>query len=213
MMKFGPLMPKKEKKEKPTVDQQIMEAGVRLRALKRKYEVILERELRALRYSKEKNRENPKATANIKNAYFCLTVVAKVQDRLREITSLQELAKAMNEMSAVIKLVNGVEGKTEKVNTRALNSGMKKMEKNGEKSGGGMPNYFAQPLDELVPDDIIDRLIKGEALEQCLDESEYAMPDLSDVEPIMGDPEGGNDLLLDDFSDILEGIEESGRDL
>lgn len=213
MMKFGPLMPKKEKKAKPTVDQQIMEAGVRLRALKRKYEVILERELRALRYSKEKNRENPKAKANIKNAYFCLTVVAKVQDRLREITSLQELAKAMNEMSAVIRLINGVEGKTEKVNTRALNSGLKRMEKNDEKSGGGMPNYFTQPLDELVSDDVIDRLIKGEDLAQCLDESEYAMPDLSGVEPIMADPEGTSELSMDDFSGILADIDELGRDL
>ncbi len=54
-MKMKPLFPKKEngktsavqKKEKPSVDQQIMETGVRLRGLQRKYRIIIDRELRA----------------------------------------------------------------------------------------------------------------------------------------------------------------------
>ena len=59
-MRMKPLFPKKEnggktaapKKEKPTVDEQIMETGVRLRGLQRKYRIIIDRELRALRGSR-----------------------------------------------------------------------------------------------------------------------------------------------------------------
>ena len=183
-MKFGPLMPKKEKKEKPSIDQQIMEAGVRLRALQRKYRVMIERELRAVRYSKTQKKENPKATANLKSAFYALSVVNKAQARLREITSEQELAKAMNEMSAVLKLINGIDGKTEKVNTKSLNAGIKKMDKNAAKSDDGTANAFVQPLDELVDDSIIERLLKGDSLDRCLNDEEDLVQDLMDAVPI-----------------------------
>ena len=147
-MRMKPLFPKKEnggktaapKKEKPTVDEQIMETGVRLRGLQRKYRIIIDRELRALRGSRARKQDNPKAVQNLKNAYYCLTIVNKAQERLREITTLQELSKAMNEMGAVLKLMNVVAGKTEKVKTRALQKGIRGMEKAAGRDDGGSNN-------------------------------------------------------------------------
>ena len=126
------------KKEKPSVDQQIMEAGVRIRGLQRKYRVIIDRELRALRGSRAKKQENPKAVNNLKNAYYCLTIVNKAQERLREITTLQELSTAMNEMGSVLKLMNVVAGKTEKVKSRPLRKEIRRMEAAAGKDDGGM---------------------------------------------------------------------------
>ena len=41
---------------------------------------------------------------------------------------MQELSRAMNEMGSVLKLMNRVAGRTEKVNTEALQKGIKGME-------------------------------------------------------------------------------------
>lgn len=212
-MKFGPLMPKKEKKEKPSIDQQIMEAGVRLRALQREYRVVIERELRAVRYSKSQKKENPKATANLKSAFYALSVVNKAQARLREITSAQELAKAMNEMSAVLKLINGIDGKTEKVNTKSLNSGIKKMDKNAAKSDEGQANVFTQPLDELVDDSIIERLLKGDSLDCCLNDEEDLVQNLTDVIPISESIVKDLGPSNDDMDKDMHQIEELSKDL
>lgn len=191
-VKMKPLFPKKEngrtfavqKKEKPSVDQQIMETGVRLRGLQRKYRIIIDRELRALRGSRARKQDNPKAVNNLKNAYYCLTIVNKAQERLREITTLQELSKAMNEMGSVLKLMNVVSGKTEKVKTRALQKGIRGLEKATGKDEGGMSNFFQQPLDTLVGDDIIESLLNGKSLEACMDEQEGIQVDPEDAVPL-----------------------------
>ncbi len=209
-MKMKPLFPKKEnsgrtaapKKEKPTVDQQIMETGVRLRSLQRKYRIIIDRELRALRGSRAKKQENPKAVNNLKNAYYCLTIVNKAQERLREITTLQELSMAMNEMGAVLKLMNVVAGKTEKVKSRALQKGIRGMEKAAGRDDGGMKNFFREPLDTLVGDDIIESLLSGKSLEACMDEQEGIQVDPSEAVP----------LSTEYFQELGE-LDSSGSDL
>ena len=172
------------KKEKPTVEQQIMEIGVRLRGLQRKYKVVIERELRALRGSRSRKQENPKAEASLKNAYYCLTIVNQAQNRLREITSMQELSRAMNEMGSVLKLMNRVAGRTEKVNTRALQKGIKGMEGAAQQGEAGMKQFFQQPLDALVGDDIIESLLKGKSLEECMDDQEGIRMDPADAVPL-----------------------------
>ena len=209
-MRMKPLFPKKEnsgrtaapKKEKPTVDQQIMETGVRLRSLQRKYRIIIDRELRALRGSRAKKQENPKAVNNLKNAYYCLTIVNKAQERLREITTLQELSTAMNEMGAVLKLMNVVAGKTEKVKSRALQKGIRGMEKAAGRDDGGMKNFFKEPLDTLVGDDIIESLLSGKSLEACTDEQEGIQVDPSEAVP----------LSTEYFQELGE-LDSSGSDL
>lgn len=207
-MKKGPLFPKKEKQD---VDYQIMEAGVRIRGLQRKYRVIIERELRALRYSRERKRENPKAMANLKNAYYSLSVINRAHERLQEISSLQELCKAMNEMGAVLKLMNTISGRTEKVNTRALNAGMKGMEKAGQRDDSGVSNFFSLPVDSLVDDAVIERLLGGESLEECMEmeESSVKMEEILPFsEEFLQNMGAGNDL-----DQSMADIEELTKDL
>ncbi len=203
-MKKEPLFPKKEK---PDVDHLITEAGVRLRGLQRKYRVIIERELRALRHSRTQKRDNPKAVTNLKNAYYSLAIISRAQERLREITSFQELCKAMNEMGSVLKLMNRISGKTEKVKVNKLNAGIRKLDKAAERDEGGMQNMFQQPLDALVEDEIIERLLKGESVDSCLDMEDGILMDMEEVLPF-GESfvrESGEELDLDQsMADIDE---------
>lgn len=203
-MKKEPLFPKKEKMD---VDHQIMEAGVRLRGLQRKYRVVIERELRALRHSRTQKRDNPKAVTNLKNAYYSLAVTSRAQERLREVTSLQELCKAMNEMGAVLKLMNRIDGRTEKVKVNKLNAGIRKLDKATQRDDGGMQNIFQTPLDSLVEDEIIERLLKGESVDACLDMEDGILMDMEDILPFgetfAGEP--GEEVDLDQsMADIDE---------
>lgn len=210
-MKKGPLFPRREK---PDVDKQILEAEVRLRALKRKYKVMLERDVRTIRYSRDIKKENPKAVANLKNAYYSLCIVNKAEERLRDITSIHELCKAMNEMGSVLKLMNSISGRTEKVNTRRLASGIKGMDKAAQRDEGGMTNLFREPIDELVDDSIVERLIKGEPLQECLDMEDGILQNMEEILPFTEEflqNMDGADAI--DIDESMANIDELMRDL
>lgn len=201
-MKKGPLFPKKGKRD---VDHEILEAGVRMSGLQRKYRVIVERELRAIRYSRERRRDNPKAVTNLKNAYYALTVINRAQERLREITTIQELSKAMNEMGAVLKMMNRISGRAEKVDDRQIRKDLRKMDKAEGRDGTGMQNIFQAPLDTLVDDDVVERLLKGASLEECLDMEEGIQAGMEDVLPL------GEEIL--DGLDSEEVLDQSMADI
>ena len=114
---------------------------------------------------------------------YSLAVTNKAQDRLREITSVQELCKAMNEMGAVLKIMNRIDGRTEKVKVNKLNAGIRKMDKAAQRDEGGMQNMFKEPLDSLVEDEVIERLLKGESVDSCLDMEEGIMMDMEEILP------------------------------
>ena len=206
-MKKGPLFPKKEKRD---VDHEIMEAGVRMSGLQRKYRVIVERELRALRYSRERKRDNPKAMTNLKNAYYALTVINRAQERLREITTIQELSKAMNEMGAVLKMMNRISGRTEKVDDKQIKKGLRNMDRAEGRDGTGMQNIFQAPLDTLVDDDVVERLLKGATLEECLDMEEGIQAGMEEVLPFGEvfldslDSEEALDQRMPDIDELLK---------
>ena len=64
-MKFGPLFPRNDKakaeKTKKDNNHQLIEANVRLQAVKKKYKIMIERDLKQIKYSKMHKQENPKA--------------------------------------------------------------------------------------------------------------------------------------------------------
>ena len=47
-----------------------------------------------------------------------------------------------------------------------------------------MSNFFQQPLDTLVGDDIIESLLNGKSLEACMDEQEGIQVDPEDAVPL-----------------------------
>lgn len=164
-MKMNPLFPKKEKKSR---DEVILDLDVQLRRLEDQYNVIINRELRAVKYSRKQNQENPKAVNKVKNAYYGLGIVKQAQENLREVRSNHELCKTMNEMGAALKMLNRLSGASEHVNRGQINRQINKMNKNADSRDGGMDNVFKASINDLVSDDIVERLLSGESVQNCL---------------------------------------------
>lgn len=188
-MKMNPLFPKKQKK---TRDEMILDLDVKLRRLEDQYNVIINRELRAVRYSRKHNTENPKAVNKIKNAYYGLGIVKNAQDNLREIRSEHELCKTMNEMGTALKALNRLSGSSEHVHSYTLNRQINKMNQNADRRDGGMGNIFKTSIDELVSDDVIERLVGGESVKNCLDSDGGTFINMPFSPEMMADIEGMN---------------------
>lgn len=210
-MKLGDLF----KNNETTVDQKIMEAGVRLRALDKKYRVIIEKELRVIRYDKvNKHKDNLRAISKLKNAYYGLTIVNTSRERLSEITSTQELNKALNETGNILKLLNGIDGGSEKVKKFTLNYQLKKQDKAIAKEEGGISPVFKTPIDTLVEDDVVERLLGGQTLDDCLDGATGILCDMDEAIPFSEaffSEMGQDDLNLgeetmSDINDLLSGL-------
>lgn len=191
-----------QKKEKPSIQQQIIEADSRLRGLQKKYSIIIEKELRTIRYNKDHRLDTTKSTTSLKNAYYSLSVVNLAQDRLQEMSSINELCKAMNELGSVLKVINGISGKAQKVNVRKLNKNIDKL--SDEKTGiGGLYN---KPIDSLVDDSVVERLLRGDELEDCLYTQDGITISLDDVIPYSED-------YLGELNDSDLNIDESMADI
>lgn len=166
-MKFDPLFPKKKKKD---IDQQIMETGVMLSNLEDKFRIVIGREIRVLR----NNRNDKRAQEKVKNALFSLQVVRNAQEQLNDIDTTHALNQAMNNLGLALKSLNGISFRSENVNSFRLQRGMDKMDKNAEKRGGGIGNFFKQDINELIDDSTIERLVAGESVDSCLNGSEIS---------------------------------------
>ncbi len=157
------------KKDQTDVRRQIFDAGIRLRELERSYRMYIEINLRAVRFARSQKKENTKAQIKLKNAYYSLQIVRMARERLEDIETTRQLNETMNEMSEVLKLMNGIYGKTEKI-SRGLNRNLESMEQSVEKDHTLLENIFSKaPIDTLVDDTVIERLVQGESLESCLD--------------------------------------------
>lgn len=177
---FKPLLSSNKtakKAAKPSIDEQILDAGVRLRALESNYKTIIKRELGAIRKSKSMNRDNPKATAKVKNAFYALSVVNHARESLREITSAQELAKSMNELNSVLHLLGTISGNTEKAK-RVKPETLDRIDDNTDR---GIQKIFKGGIDNLVDDSVLDQLLKGEEIDDCLEQQEVKYDSADDV--------------------------------
>ncbi|MBQ9148100.1 MAG: hypothetical protein IJX69_00880 [Oscillospiraceae bacterium] len=188
-MKMNPLFPKKAKK---TRDEVILDLDIQLRRLEDQYNIIINRELRALRYSRKNNNDNPRAVSKIKNAYYGLGIVKQAQENLREVRSQHELCRTMNDMGAALKALNRISGQSEHVNSFNLNYQIDRMNKNSDRRDGGMGQVFKTSINDLVGDDIVERLISGETPEKCLNGEGGTFLNMPFSPELMADLEGMN---------------------
>lgn len=203
-MKFDPLFPKKKKKD---IDQQIMETGVMLSNLEDKFRVVIGREIRVLR----NNRKDKRAQEKVKNALFSLQVIRRAQEQLNDIDTTHALNQAMNNLGLALKSLNGIAFRSESVNSFRLQRGIDKMDKNAEKRSGGIGNFFREDINKTIDDSIIDRLLKGESVDSCLNSEEVvqAAEDIfsfteDDLEQINFGQSMENDDMANDMDDVLD---------
>lgn len=175
----------KEKKQKRdelakerNFDEQIFEIGVKLRELKTRYKVIIERQLRLIRHAREINKVDKRAESTLKTSYYSLIMVERAQERLTEISDDHELCRAMNDMSSVFKMMNGLANPSQKIKDIILKMRVEKMEGNAVNDGERLEEQEKlmrsnfQPVDKIVSDEVIEKLINGTPLEDCINYQE-----------------------------------------
>ena len=117
-------------KNKKSRDEMILDLDIQLRRLEDQYKIIINRELRALRYSRKNNSENPRSVGKIKHAYYGLGVIKQAQENLRDVRTTNELFSTMNEMGTALKLLNRISSSTERPHSFTIDRQIKKMDKN-----------------------------------------------------------------------------------
>ena len=216
----------KKRAKEEQIDAAILDTDVKLRLLKDKYRLLLEKELRIARADKNKGKKNSANYSKIGVAYYSLNVVKAAQERLSELSSSRELYCCMNEMSAALSTINGLNGRIGRLDPKQLVKGMKKMTAGGNGASGDLLNTLSVlsgletaskdsvPLDALVSVDVIEKLINGEDVDSCVDDGvgiEVEAGDLfrmfSDL-PEVGQPagEGGAPLSADDIEAATQNI-------
>lgn len=180
-MKYKPLFGKRKPKEKKkSMDMEILELDVKLRRLKDKYEVLLQRELLVARDNKKNGIRNSANYSKIGIVYYSLNIVEEAQKRLRDISSSRELYVSMNEMSEALSTLNELSGHTGKLRPDKLISMWEKIKAKDTGAGKDLLNTLqalseaelrnekdSVPMDFLVSKDIIEKLINGEDVNRC----------------------------------------------
>ncbi|MEE0265977.1 MAG: hypothetical protein UD936_10170 [Acutalibacteraceae bacterium] len=165
-------------------NDKVFEVGVRLRGLKRKYNVIIEREKRAIQRKRETGRDDKRSVSILKNAYYSIYLIEDAQERLVEIANHRELCKAMNGMSATFKLMNGISVKSDKVKDFLLKYRVSRMNDLKENEQERLDKHFLDPIDALVGDDVVENLIKGRTVEECMRDQDGIKMSLSEAQEV-----------------------------
>lgn len=181
-------MPFWNKKEEP-LRNAILDTDQELRRLRRKYEMLLERELQIARMNKSRRRKSKSNYAKIATAYYSLYMINETQWKLQDIAVNNEFNQAMNDLDKAFRAVNKLEGRIGDVAVEKIVKDLNKMEgyaqfrdENYEETYDAIDKYIqnsvAQP-ENLVNNDVIEHLINDEdCLEDCLENLEGIQKDM-----------------------------------
>lgn len=177
-------------KNKKSKDEMMLDLDIQLRRLEDQYKIIINRELRALRYSRKNHSENPRAVGKIKHAYYGLGVIKQAQENLRDVRTTNELFSTMNEMGSALKVLNRISSSAERPHSFTIDRQIKKMDKNAARREGGMENVLPTSIHELVSDDVVERLISGDDINNCLAGDSEAFVNMPFTGEMLADMEG-----------------------
>lgn len=133
------------------------------------------------------------AKQSIKNAYYALSIIDVVEAKLEDAQVGNHLASGMNDIAKAMKLINHFNMRAEKPQIRLFNRQYKKLTGQEAKATANlskMENAYTGAinntieLDEMVDDDIVERLMMGEDPLTCLqtDTSIHAPYDYNTME-------------------------------
>lgn len=183
---------KKNKKTRPfaddkqrSLDEKVL-AYTKLEKARRQNMDVIEMELRNLRYNKKHNAGSSfeaRYVAKIKNAYYSLGIINNAKLRLNDIETSQELYAAMNNVTDAMKIMNQIYKKSDKPNTGKYVRQSGKLERTEEKLDEKMGNMYSkvESIDDLVSNDVVERLLKGDLVEDCLREEEGIKVSIDDL--------------------------------
>lgn len=221
---------KKNKKTRPfaddkqrSLDEKVLAARTELEKARRRNMDVIEMELRNLRYNKKHNAGSSleaRYVAKIKNAYYSLGIINNTKLRLNDIETSQELYAAINNVTNAMKIMNQIYKKSDKPNTGKYVRQSGKLDHNEEKMEERMSNMYSKvdSIDDLVSNDVVDRLLKGDLVEDCLREEEGIKVSIDDLTDFNLDDinfsmdDIGTDMEANQGADILTEEEENFDD-
>ncbi len=210
------LFGKKSKKTEPfangkkrDLNDQLLQARMELDKASRKNLEVIEMQKRNILYCRRNNMgkaSEERYIAKMKNAYYSLSVINATRMRMNDIENSQELYQAMNDITSAMKRINTVYRKGPKPKAGKFNRQKEKMEANAEQENEILGEMYDgdQGINDLVSNDLVERIIKGEDAQECLRSNEGIEVPYSDL----------MDYDLDDISASFENImnEVSGDD-
>ena len=207
-------------KPKKSRSEVILDLGIELRRLEERFEVLIEGELRTIKYNRKKGISSTRSVDKLKNAYYSLHIIRRAKENLRDIRTTGELTKSMNEMGAALKVLNGISGQSVHVRRWLINYNVQAMDASAERRSDGIKQVFPESINELVGDDVVERLISGESLESCLSGSDELLDETGGMGLKFTDElisqinslSGGDGTGLDEQMDAVNAAMRSLRD-
>ena len=207
------------KERKKSAQDLVLEARMKLDDATRKNLNVIDMEVRNVRHARKHNYNKAgeaKSTLKIKNAYYALSIIENTRHRLVDIQTTEDLYSEMNDLTEAIQKVNRVNQKAAKPNTGKFVRAHNKMEKGIENEMDRMSNMYSKidSIDDLVSNDVVEKIIKGEPVEEFLKYDEginvsyeeflnFNLDEINDIgEGGMDISEGSSDDLDLDFSDF-----------
>ena len=168
------------RKENSLSPEKLAETGVRLSGLEKRYRQMIRMETERVRAARNNRKEDARAEAKLKNAYYALSIVRAAREQLHYVSTVEALREAMNEMDTVLNMLNTAYGKTAKVGGRNLKKRAAQVAA-AQEEDGRLASLFAQPIDVLVDDDVLERLARGDSVDDCLDQEDSIKVDVHEA--------------------------------
>lgn len=230
-MKFGGIFKKGEAKkaDQKTKEQEmaliLRNTNIKLRGLYDDNGLILHEELLRARNYQKKGIKNQDNYAKIGIAYYSMLLINRALERIDEMRSSQAIYNCLNDLNEALNNINGANRKMGKVSARKTASYAKKMVNSSGGSSGDlkktldtlsrqeekMPGIEAKNtgVDKLVSVEMIERLIDGEDVEECVSlgegidlDSDNSMGSFSDLTDIMKNMSGGGASLVGEDDEV-----------
>lgn len=182
-MKFGPIIKKNKKEEtrkKPeSREETILKLQAEMDMISDRYTSLIYREVSVLKERRRKGMSDDRSVDKINTAFYGLLIIQEAKENLREVQSTTELYNTMNRMNNALKVLNKLSATSEKTNTLLLNYRISKMRKNADRDDGGMRTSL-KDMDDYLPTGVVDRLVSGETIQQCLNDESVHFDDMMD---------------------------------
>ncbi|MCD8075687.1 MAG: hypothetical protein LUF27_11800 [Lachnospiraceae bacterium] len=185
-MKLGGFFTNGQKgKKKQDADKIILELDMKLRELQETYDSLLRFELGCARADKKKGLADRSNYARIGIAYYSLCTIMRGQKNLRNISKDLELKEAIRDTGSALQKMNFLSGRVNGLDSKKVKDNLKSLDQKASESGTELVKTLAAlseletsfqnediQMDALADRDVIDALIDGKSLEECMAESQ-----------------------------------------
>lgn len=179
--KKKPIIPKKKVKSQQelTVDALLLLENARKKNLG-----IIDSELRNINYGRKSGILSEQASINeersvmkVKKAYYAIGLIDDLKLKIVDMQTTEELFSAMNDINKAMSVINNMRRKGEKPNTSQFDKGMAKIERIQERDAALLEDLYvpADDIDSLVSNDVVEHMLNGGRIEDCLRQAEGFM--------------------------------------